>query len=98
MTEGVRDPRRVTAIGHDQRRGGFDPCDQARADAFAEQHGAVLDVYMLAQGQIRFAWRDRRGQTIAVEGPSAAECVALMQQAIAADVLDISGGSNRGNV
>ena len=98
MTWRAHDPRRSVDGGSDPRRFTLDPSDQARAEALAERCGGVLTVDMLTPGTMRWRWRDDRGTTIAVDGPSSADCVTLMQQAIAADVIDHYRGHNRGNV
>ena len=99
MTWRTDDPRTSVEIGSDPRRDTLDPRDWARAEALLAQHGGSLSVSRLASHHMQWSYRDRRGHTIAVAGPSAADCVALMHQAIAADVLDhFREAAQHGNV
>lgn len=75
-------------VGADPRRMTLDPTDRARAEALVAQYGGVIEIRTPTPGQMVFQWLDHHGQSVLVAGESAAECLALMQEAITADEID----------
>lgn len=82
------DTFRQMFTGADPRRMTLDPTDRARAEALVAQYGGVIEVRTPTPGQMVLQWLDHRGQSVLVAGESAAECLALMQEAITADEID----------